>query len=211
MIKRIIFDIDNTLIKWENSYYKKLGQVFEELQMRYTKTDIENVIHAIDEYEKTETYFQKGAMHRIIEEKMQKEIPANFVDTMLAYFSNCVPEKLPEEVTETLEYLNSKYELVTLSNWFEETQNIRLEKVGIRKYFKECFACEKIKMKPNKESYETAIGPHKPEECIMIGDNIVTDVEGALNCNLQSIYYNPKGFKSKYNSIRAMNELRILL
>lgn len=210
MIKRVIFDIDNTLIKWEDTYYEKLGQVFEELQMSYTQADIENVVIAIEEYEKREVYFQKEAMHKIIEEKMQKEIQEDFVDTMLTYFTTCVPEKLPDEIVDALEYLSNKYELVTLSNWFEE-QEIRLEKVGIRKYFKECFACEKIKMKPNKESYQTAIGPYKPEECIMIGDSLRTDIQGALNCNLQAIYYNPKEVQTEYRSIRSFTELKEML
>lgn len=211
MIKRIIFDIDNTLIKWEDSYYGNLGVVFDALNMQYKQIDIDNVIYAINEYEKRETYFQKEAMHKIIEEKLQRQIPNNFVDTMLTYFSNCVPEKLPEEIIETLEYLSTRYELVTLTNWFEETQKIRLEKTKINKYFKKIYACEKIKIKPNKESYLTAIGNHRPEECLMIGDNIIADIQGAQKCNLQVLYYNPKVLPSQYKSIQRINELKEIL
>lgn len=211
MIKRIIFDIDNTLIKWEDKYYARLGQVFNELQMQYSQTDIDNVVNAIDDYEKREIYFNKEAMQKIIEEKMGRKIPNNFVDTMLNYFSNCVPDTISKEIIDTLDYLNNKYELVTLSNWFESTQIIRLKKVGIIKYFKECYACEKIKMKPNCESYKTAIGNYKPEECLMIGDNLVTDIQGALECNLQAILYNPKGINTKYTNIQSFSKLKEIL
>lgn len=207
MLKRIIFDIDNTLIKWEDSYYQNLNQVFEELNISYTQKDINGIIGSIAEYESKEAYFNREIMQKRIEEKLERKLPANFVDTMLNYFSNCVPEKLPDEIPETLNYLSQKYELVTLSNWFEETQEMRLEKLGIRKYFKATYAGETIKIKPNPESYYMAIGEHKPEECLMVGDNITYDVQGAEKCHLQVLYYNPKGLETNYPSIQTIKEL----
>ena len=118
---------------------------------------------------------------------------------------------MPKEVIETLEYLSQKYELVTLSNWFEKEQEERLEKVGIRKFFKSCYACENIKMKPNKESYLTAAGDKKIKECIMIGDSIKKDVEGAISCGMQAIYYNPGKKQSEHTNIRNFSELRQIL
>lgn len=211
MIKRIIFDIDNTLIKWEDSYYEKLGKVFERLQMSYTQTDITNVVNAIAEYEERECYFRKQAMFHILEEKLQKKLPSNFVEVMLDYFATCVPARLPQETIDTLEYLSRKYELVTLSNWFEETQQIRLEKVGIKKYFKEIYTCESIKIKPNRESYQVAAGKYKAEECLMIGDSIKNDIEGAQKCNMQVLYYNPKKLPTNYPCIQTMSELKNIL
>jgi len=55
MIKRIIFDIDNTLIPWENEYYDKIGQaIFEKIGIEYTKQDVEDVVYAISLYEQKE-------------------------------------------------------------------------------------------------------------------------------------------------------------
>ncbi len=211
MVKRIIFDIDNTLIKWEDSYYGELGKVFDELQIQYTQLDIEKIILAIAEYEKREIYFKKDAMLQICEEKLERELPDNFIDTMLTYFEKCVPEHLPSGVLETLEYLSRKYELVTLTNWFEETQSIRLQKVGIEKYFKKIYACDRIKIKPNKESYLTAAGDNKPQNCLMIGDNLINDIEGAKKCGMQVIYYNPKKLQTQYPNIQKFEELQQIL
>lgn len=57
MLKRIIFDVDNTLIQWKDEYYKKINKPFEELKISYTKEDLLNVVKAIDNYEKNYEYF----------------------------------------------------------------------------------------------------------------------------------------------------------
>ena len=209
MIKRIIFDIDNTLIPWKDEYYDKIGQaIFEKIGIEYTKKDVEDIVYAISLYEQKEQYFNKEKLSKVILEQSKLNLPNNFLELLLTYFGECVPTSMPKEVIDTLEYLSQKYELVTLSNWFEKEQEARLEKVGIRKYFKSCYACENIKMKPNKESYLTAAGEHKVEECIMIGDSIKNDVEGAINCGMQAIYYNPNKNLSKYTNIQSFKELK---
>lgn len=208
MIKRIIFDIDDTLIPWENCYYENLGKVFEKLGVPYTNLDITKIVEAIVEYEKEEKYFRKDAMLQKFNYKLGRTLPNNFVEVMLEYFSNCVPEQLPEETMETLSYLCDKYELVTLTNWFEETQKKRFQKLGLEKYFIQMYACETIKMKPDAESYYVAAGKQKPDECLMVGDSIKNDVEGAMRCNMQAIYYNPKGLPTKYPNIQTLSQLK---
>ena len=66
-------------------------------------------------------------------------------------------------------------------------------------------------MKPNKESYIAAAGNKKIEECIMIGDSIKNDVEGALNCGMQAIHFNPNKMGSQYTSIQNFLELKQML
>ena len=37
MIKRVIFDIDNTLIPWKSEYDKEIEKVLDELNIQYTE------------------------------------------------------------------------------------------------------------------------------------------------------------------------------
>lgn len=212
MIKRIIFDIDNTLIPWKDEYYDGIGNgVFKKLGINYTIQDVQDIVNGINIYEQKEQYFNKKKFSNVLRQSSKLQLPDNFLDVLLNYFGTCIPESIPNEITDILEYLKEKYELVTLTNWFEKEQEERLEKVGLRKYFKKIYACENFKIKPYKESYITAAGNNKIEECVMIGDSIKNDVEGAIACNMTAIYYNPKGKLTNYKNIQRFSELRMIL
>ena len=40
MIKRIIFDLDNTLITWKDEYWNAVNKTFERFNLQYTDKDI---------------------------------------------------------------------------------------------------------------------------------------------------------------------------
>ena len=101
-----------------------------------------------------------------------------------------------------------------MTNWFEDVQIERLKKAGIYHYFKEIYATENIKIKPNPESFQTAMGERKPEECIMVGDNLKTDIQGALDCGIRAIYITSDkeiNENKPYKTIHHLSELKELL
>ena len=53
MIKRIIFDIDNTLIDWKAEYWDCLKNVFDELNLPYSSETKAKIQYAVDNYEDT--------------------------------------------------------------------------------------------------------------------------------------------------------------
>ena len=111
----------------------------------------------------------------------------------------CVPEKADDEVVYTLQYLKQKYDLVVLSNWFKKSQDERLKKLGLDKYFSRTYMTENIPMKPNKEAFEIAKGQYDFSECVMVGDSLKTDVTGAINANMNVIFYDRNNIKINSN------------
>ncbi len=192
MIKRVIFDIDNTLIPWKNEYYNEIYNVFNELKIECSDNDFNKIKQALGEYENVYYSFNKENMINFINEYTGKNYPIEFMDKIIERWANCVPEKIDDSIIKTLENLKDEYEMVVLTDWFKDKQVKRLEKVEILKYFQEVYAAENTKRKPFKEAFMQAIGENKPEECIMIGDSFERDIEGALKAGLQAIYYNPK-------------------
>ena len=212
MIKRVIFDIDNTLIPWESEYDKEIAKTLDELNIPYTQQDYENIRKALAEYENVNYRFEKKLMIDYINSYTGKNYPREFINIVLERWANCVPEKIENSVRETLEYLKNKYEMVILTDWFAEQQSKRLEKLDIRKYFQQIYSAEKTNRKPFKEAFVNAIADNKPQECIMIGDSLERDINGAINAGLRAVYYNPNeipNYEGK-NSYRIINKLEQL-
>lgn len=217
MIKRIIFDIDNTLIDWKAEYWDCLKNVFDELKLPYSSEIKAKIQHAVDNYEDgTNFTYTKESMMKAIEEELGYKLPESFFGIWIRYLGMCVPEKADDEVVYTLQYLKQKYDLVVLSNWFKKSQDERLKRLGLDKYFSTTYMTENIPMKPNKEAFEIAKGPYEFSECVMVGDSLKTDVSGAVNANMNVIFYDRNNIKINSNehimaTIRKFTELTDIL
>lgn len=214
MIKKIVFDLDNTLINWKDEYWNfGIMKACNELKITYSKEMEEKISKVIDNYEKIQEYYDIQIMQNLINKELGVNYSTDFIKTILKYFEKCIPEQIDTSITKTLEYLSNKYELVVLTNWFENQQTKRLKNSGILKYFKKVYGTEKIKLKPNKEAFTTAIGNCKPEECIMIGDNLKTDIDGAISAGMNAIFLNNKNIEldKKYKAITKLDELMQIL
>ena len=64
MIKRVIFDIDDTLIPWK--YSKEVDNVLNDLGIKHTEEDTHNIIKALEEYENEYYMFDKKLMIQYI-------------------------------------------------------------------------------------------------------------------------------------------------
>lgn len=217
MIKRIIFDVDNTLIMWKEIYdYNNIKHSLEEFGINNDDKTISEISQAVQSYEKCHEYFNKEKMAKYIKTQTNINIDVNFINIWtnnLAIYG--VPKEPEKGLIETLEYLKQKYELVILTNWFGQCQLNRIKNIGIDKYFSKIYCAETVKMKPSKESFLSAIGNNKPEECAMVGDDLNKDILGAINAGLKGIWINNqniekiKGFD--YIEISKISELKNIL
>ncbi len=213
MVKRLIFDVDDTLIEWKEEYWNTLAEVLQELNIKGSKDLLDKIISAVGSYEKYHQYYNKQKMLEHINKVTGYNFNMNFLDITFKIFGKCVPKENVDIIT-TLEYLNKKYELVILTNWFKDAQIIRLENFGINNYFEKVFTSESFKVKPNKEGFIIAMEDKSPEECIMIGDSFKKDIQGAINVGMKAIYLNPNVTKEEnqnYTIIHNITELKNIL
>ena len=211
MKKRLIFDIDNTLIIWEKEYIKGLEKTLEYFSIdpqKYSKT-IDGII------ENQENKYIKLSKQSLLEEinkTCNLNLDKSFIE--LLFKNQGILAKKDDIVVETIKYLSQKYELVILTNYFKEIQEERLKNAGIRKYFKEIYSGDEVPVKPNKEAFKKAIGNNKKEECIMIGDSIKHDIEGAKSIGLDVIavdYFGKLNLDLDCPIITNINELTKIL
>ena len=210
MIKRIIFDVDNTLIMWKKEYNETYKYALDELGINYTDQDIDNLDKIVDTYDKNFDYFNKKDMINYINNNSIINLPDNFIDIWMKYLCNCYCEE-DKKVIKVLDYLSNKYELVVLSNWFSYSQIERLKNLKIDNYFKELIFTEEVKNKPNKEAFIKACGNYNPSECVMIGDNLEVDIKGAIKAGLNAILYDKNNKYDYDNKIKDLEELEELL
>lgn len=208
MIKRIIFDIDNTLIDVPKTIEEGYQSVLDKFNINYKAKDLYDAIGVYEtcgEYKK----YDKEAMLKKINEYLNLNLDINFFNEYLNMYDN-LETKLNDGVKDTLEYLSSKYELVCLSNWYTESQENRLRKLDILKYFKEIYGTDKVEMKPFKDSFLSACGKYKPSECIMVGDNLNMDIKVPSELGI-GVYHLNKNGKTKYPTIKNISDLKELL
>lgn len=209
MIKRIIFDLDNTLIPWNKDWNVYIKKAFEFFNINITEEEHIALLNTVANYEKKYNMYDKYLMTKEFGKTLNKEISIDVLEKWIEYLKDCYT--YDETVEDVLKYLSNKYELVVLTNWFTEQQKTRLEKAGYLKYISEVIGTDKVLNKPNKEAILKAINPLKKEECVMIGDDVNTDIKGAMNIDLNYIFLNINGIKTEYKSIKNLEELKEIL
>lgn len=203
-IKRIIFDLDNTLIEWKEEYLSGIKKACEEFNINYPYKEIDALAAT---FETNYSSYTIENFKEHIKKSLNLEVPQEFIKTWLEYLGKT--NGANPKVNEVLEYLSSKYELVVLTNWFQDCQQMRLETAGMLPYFKEVIGGDKY-IKPDPKSYLAACGLHKPEECIMIGDSLRLDVMGAINTGLNAIYLSNTPVQN-IKTIKSLEELKEIL
>ena len=128
MIKRVIFDLDNTLIEWKEEYWNSIERALITDNIKYTQIDVSKIKQAVNNFEKEYNMYKKENMLECMRRYSKLDLKDNFIDIWLEELSKCVPEKLDEEIIDTIKYLYKKYELVVLTNWFKKSQQNILRK-----------------------------------------------------------------------------------
>ena len=212
MIKRIIFDLDDTLIMWKDEYYNSLDDTLKYFNIKYDNNIKEKLIEAVRDYETIYNTYKKEYMKEIMEKYINMSLPEDFIDMWIFNLKKCVPTEKNEALIDTLDYLYKKYELVVLTNWFAEQQKERLKNYKIESYFKDVIGTDFILNKPNKEAFLTACTPYSPNECIMIGDSLSKDINGAINAGIDAILFDFKNeYKGNIKKITKIEELKDIL
>lgn len=194
MIKKVIFDVDDTIIDWKKEYGQMyLGGALDYFKIPHDEQLCINIEDKVMEYGKQAKKYSRKEITQYLNNQMNLNLPSDYMNVALNLMTNCVPEKLDDDTIETFEYLSNKYELVVLTNWFEIPQTIRLDKLNVLKYFTHIYGSDDVIAKPYAGSFKTAMGSCKRDECVMVGDSVRADILGALRNGMHAVHMNKKG------------------
>ena len=120
---------------------------------------------------------------------------------------------LVDGAIELLEYLKSKnYTLSIISNGFVEVQYTKLRRSNLLSYFSNIFLSEEVGyQKPDIRFFQFVLQKlgANASDCIVIGDNIQTDIQGAEMANISSIFYDKDSCNPSLNITTVSKLLQI--
>jgi YjjG family noncanonical pyrimidine nucleotidase len=199
MKKIILMDLDNTIIDFNECARHSIMGIFEDLDFHYNENVFETFItenvkiwKRLELGEIDKPYLRANRWN-IILGKLGIEYDGTIIEER---FENGVAKgAYPVEYAyELLEYLYKKYDIYVVSNGFRFVQESRVKIGNYDKYFKELFLSEDIGIqKPDIRFFDYCyekIGCPPKEELILIGDSLSADIQGGINFNVETIWFN---------------------
>lgn len=195
----LLFDLDNTLL----DFSKAEDYAIRKLALDYGITlDDEKVQTYVLINEKYWHLLDSGKMTKsdILRKRFEEFFRLFDLDVDGQKCDDTYRNYLTDEVflvdgcQEVLDKLKENHNLYIVSNGVKVTQDVRLEKAGLTHYFKKIFLSEVIgynKPDPRYFDYVKAnIDDFSSENTLLIGDNLFSDINGAIQANIKCVYFN---------------------
>ncbi len=204
--KHIYFDLDRTLWDYDNNSREALSEIINNHNLI---SEIKNFEQFWDSFvtnnEKVWEMFTKGLINKDVFRVKRFELVLNdfginnpqLAGLLNQEFLKLGPTKtlLVNGAIDILTYLkNQKYHLYVLTNGFTNIQNLKMKSSSILRFFDKVFTVDNTgSSKPNRKMFERAVKSvnAKKTECLMIGDELNTDILGAQNFGIDQVYFNP--------------------
>lgn len=210
MYKAIFLDIDDTVFNFKKCSESALKETFSALNLEYNKSIFES-FSLIDERLWRQQKKELLTVADVLDIRF-----AELSDTLgLGYDSNLAKDhfgKLLGEqyimepgIEEILKELSDDYKIYAASNGVLTMQENRLKLSGLEQYFTDLYVSDDIgSAKPNTDFFAESMkrADLYPTEILMVGDSLLSDIAGARQAGIDSVWYNPYGLESE-SRIRA--------
>lgn len=204
--RHVFFDLDHTLWDFEKNASETLRHLFhyfnlQQLQL-FTLEQFLQAFHQVNrqlwsafDQGKVDKAYIRGERFRIVSQYLKvspSSLPEQLGDL---YLTQCPAKSNVMPYThEILKYLKDHYHLHIITNGFNDVQSIKIDSARLSDFFVHVITADSCGyQKPHKKIFEHAleVSQAQADECVMIGDNLNTDIKGARNAGIDQIYYNP--------------------
>lgn len=227
--KHLFFDLDHTLWDFDTNSRQTLQELHATFQLEKIGITNFDLLHKRYLFHNDVLWalYRNGLVHvndlrwkrmwlTLLDFNIENK---NLAKNMGAQFLTLLPGRktLFPYAIEILEYLTEKkYQLHLITNGFEATQHSKLKNSGLDKFFIEVITSESSNStKPNKAIFDYAFTRAKAlsHECIMIGDSVEADIQGAINAGIDQVYVNhlklPSAVHPTY-TVHSLKELKLI-
>ncbi|MBR1878080.1 MAG: YjjG family noncanonical pyrimidine nucleotidase [Paludibacteraceae bacterium] len=203
--KVIFLDWDDTIGNWSRAEYSALCDVYRLYHLDAVYASADDFIATYQPYNQNlwkqygcggiskEELQLKRFLHVLpdnTQEALAREIGDAYLQLTNRYFS------LLPHAEKVVRYLASKYPLTIISNGFKEVQHYKFAHSGLADCFAYILISEEVGVnKPQPGIFEKALELNgvRADEAIMIGDSLTSDIAGAKNAGIDTIWVHPEG------------------
>ena len=210
MIKKIIFDLDNTLLFLSDEWEENYKRFIDKYNLNISANDL---FLCIGNFEKNmkNIVVSKQKLSEYVSNNLFIDFTTNMILELLEIYDN-TSLLSTDTIYDILNYLSEKYELIAYTNWFTDNQIKRLKKYDLDKFFTKVYGWDILPKKPSKEGLSEIIKNDDIENYIFIGDSIELDMEVPHSMGITTIFYNKENIKqNKYKEIFKIEELKNIL
>jgi putative hydrolase of the HAD superfamily len=198
--QQLIFDVDDTLIDFEKTEKYVLKHLFADEHWPLTP-ETERDYHDYNQSLWRKLEKQEITLHELMNLRFahfaRREwgiiIDNREANYLFHYYWGQTHELMPgvRDLLETAKHLG--YQLAVLSNGNQAEQVKRLTEAGIIHYFDPIVTSEIAgEQKPNPQTFDYffKLAKFPPQSSLMIGDGLPSDILGAQNYGIDSVWYN---------------------
>ncbi|MBS6921071.1 MAG: YjjG family noncanonical pyrimidine nucleotidase [Anaerococcus vaginalis] len=203
MIKAVLIDIDDTIFDFEKCSKNSFLKTLEKFNLKFKEEDF-SYFNKVNDILWTKQKLGEINIKEVFIKRDYLMVKYFNLDIEKGLFNDLFVKFLYDEIEmvdgieDLLLYLSDKYKIFTASNGIFKMQENRLKKSNLDKYFDNVFVSDKIGFeKPDKKFFQKIMDLTKfsNDDLIMIGDSIKSDIIGAKNSKIKSIYFNKEDKK----------------
>ena len=221
MIKAILIDIDDTILDFKKSSKKAFINTIKDFNLTF-KDEYFSYFEQINSDLWRDQKLGKISIKNLFKKRSAMMIEYLGLGEDNNFFTETFSENLSHQailvdgIEDLLSYLNNKYKLYAASNSVYKRQVSRLIKANLYNFFDGIFVSDTLGYeKPDRKFFEKIIDQidFNKNEVIMIGDSLKSDIVGAKNAQIKSIWFSEKDTENKiYNyKVKNLSEIKKIL
>ena len=199
-IRNILFDLDNTLLDFNQAERKALTRTLLQLGIppeeatlkRYSQLNLAQ--WKLLEQGKITRSQVKIRRYQLLFDEMGVDCSAEEAAQIYERFLG-VGHYFIDGAEDLLESLFPDYRLYLVTNGSASVQKGRLQSAKIERFFRGIFISEEIGFdKPNKAFFDycfSQIPDFERAETILVGDSLSSDIQGGKNAGIATVWFNP--------------------
>ena len=205
-----LFDLDGTLYNRDILVQKVVLEQQREFQGQLAHVEANYYVERIIELD-AHGYFPKDKLYAQIAQEfgLTRATESKLIDHFWdCYNAHCI---LPEDTLTTLQTLYRQgVQLGLVTNGKTQTQNKKIDTLGIRDYFDVILISEAEGIKkPHPDIFHRAVEQcdHDPAQTVFVGDHPIADIDGARDAGLAAIWKRVPYWEMLRTDVRVVENL----
>lgn len=222
MTDAVLWDIDGTLLDFNAAERVGIRSAFEAFGLGMCTDEMLSIYARINE--KYWKMLERGACtkHETMTWRFREFFELYGMDADIEAFNDYYQDKLPETIVftpgawETVTALRHSFRQFCITNGNLPVQKRKLRDSGLDRIFERSFISDEVGFeKPSPHFFEYVLNAIdcKPENAIVIGDSLTSDIRGAMNAGIPCCWYQPNAVEvpSGYVVDYVIHDLREVL